>query len=84
MFEYTVKFAILPKDTTAKEICDYEYYYRHPFTVIKIRDSIEIVGERAFSNNTWLRSVELGANVKFIKKAAFYNCVKLEEVIELS
>lgn len=51
MFEYAVKFAILPKDTTATKICDYEYYYRHPFTAIEIRDSIEIIGEMAFSNN---------------------------------
>lgn len=51
MFEYAVKFAILPKDTTATDICDYEYYYRHPFTAIKIRDSIEIIGGMVFSNS---------------------------------
>ena len=72
MFEYPVKFAILPKDATATEICDYEYYYRHPFTVIKIRDSIESIGEMAFSHNIWLRSIELGANVKFIKNSCKY------------
>ena len=53
---------------------------RHLLTSVAIPDSVEVVGEGAFSDCSGLEELRLGKGIKTIEKEAFYSCSSLQSV----
>ena len=47
---------------------------------LKLPDTIDYIGEKAFYNCSSLKTVEIPYSVKYIGKNAFYNCVNVENI----
>ena len=54
---------------------------RHLLTSVAIPDSVEVVGEGAFSDCSGLEELRLGAGIKKIEKCAFSWCDSLQSVV---
>lgn len=55
--------------------------YRGTETSVSIPDTVEVIGESAFENNTTVELVVVPNSVKRIEKYAFWGCDNLEQVV---
>ena len=54
--------------------------YSYSFTEVILRDSIERIGELAFINCYYLRSMVIPINVETIEENTFYGCYRMSEI----